>query len=404
MRELSPVVNALKRHRLMVGVIVLEVTLACAVLCNALAVVIDRTARTDIVTGMVEPGLSVIEVGTDNASAHAAARTRADLIAISQVPGVKSVIALNQMPLTQSEMAMSLGVRPDQVEPSAEVSVYMASPGVVSALGLRLVSGRDFMPDEHAAVDVYLPRSPVVVVSRVLAERLFGGESAAALGKTVYLADRSFIIVGVVDHLLRSNVVGATTSENSILVPALPGLLVGSMYAIRVLPGSEEGTLRRAADAISSVDAAQVIVQSRPFADIRQAFFARDTAMARILVGVGASLLLVTALGLVGLTGFWVQRRRHAIGIRRALGATRGDVIRYFHLENAIVVGVGAVLGVACAFALNQALMHGHEMARLSLSSAAWAALVFVALGQLSVIAPALRAANVPPVAASRIR
>ncbi|MEW5313571.1 MAG: hypothetical protein WDW38_005129 [Sanguina aurantia] len=63
--------------------------------------------------------------------------------------------------------------------------------------------------------------------------------------------------------------------------------------------------------------------------------------MAAILVAVILALLLVTALGIAGLASFWVQLRRRHIGIRRAIGATRGDILRYFQIENFLIVSFG---------------------------------------------------------------
>jgi len=78
--------------------------------------------------------------------------------------------------------------------------------------------------------------------------------------------------------------------------------------------------------------------------------------MAGLLVGVCLALLIVTALGITGLASFWVAQRRKQIGIRRALGATRGDILRYFQSENFLIVTFGIALGIVLAFAINTTL------------------------------------------------
>jgi putative ABC transport system permease protein len=135
---------------------------------------------------------------------------------------------------------------------------------------------------------------------------------------------------------------------------------------------------------------------------LRRAYFASDRAMAGLLVGVIAALLLVTALGVVGLASFWVQQRRRQIGIRRAIGATRGDILRYFQTENFLIVSGGIALGMLLAYALNLVLMQHYELPRLPLYYLPIGALVLWGLGQLAVLGPALRAAAVPPVVATR--
>jgi len=112
--------------------------------------------------------------------------------------------------------------------------------------------------------------------------------------------------------------------------------------------------------------------------------------------------LLVTALGIVGLTSFWVSQRRRQIGVRRALGATRGNILRYFQTENFLIVTLGIVLGMALAFALNVVLMKFYELPRLPLAYLPAGAIALWLLGQVSVLGPAMRAAAVPPVVATR--
>jgi len=112
--------------------------------------------------------------------------------------------------------------------------------------------------------------------------------------------------------------------------------------------------------------------------------------------------LLVTALGIIGLASFWVAQRRRQIGVRRALGATRGDILRYFQTENFLIVSIGIMLGMVLAYGLNLWLMRAYELPRLPLYYLPMGMVVLWLLGQLAVLAPALRAAAVPPVVATR--
>src|SRR5690606_7984853 len=78
----------------------------------------------------------------------------------------------------------------------------------------------------------------------------------------------------------------------------------------------------------------------------RDKYYRNDRAMAWLLVGVCLLLLTVTAVGIAGLTSFWVAQRRRQIGIRRAIGATRGDILRYFQTENFLIATIGIALGM----------------------------------------------------------
>ena len=123
-----------------------------------------------------------------------------------------------------------------------------------------------------------------------------------------------------------------------------------------------------------------------------------------ILMGVVCLILLgVTAAGIVGLTSFWVGQRHRQIGVRRALGARKIDILHYFQIENLIIAGVGAVIGLLLAVGLNMLLMQRFEMDRIAGALRdRRRSLAVLALGQGAVFVPARRASNVPPVVATR--
>jgi putative ABC transport system permease protein len=88
--------------------------------------------------------------------------------------------------------------------------------------------------------------------------------------------------------------------------------------------------------------------------------------------------------------------------VRRALGATRGQILRYFQTENFLLATFGIVLGMIGAFGINQLLMGAYELPRLPALYLPVGALVLWLLGQASVLGPARRAAAVPPAVATR--
>ena len=124
--------------------------------------------------------------------------------------------------------------------------------------------------------------------------------------------------------------------------------------------------------------------------------------MAWLLGAVIAALLVVTALGIVGLASFWVQQRTRQIGVRRALGATRGQILRYFQTENFLLASLGIFIGMVLAYGLNQLLMGRYELPRLPLVYLPVGAVALWVLGQVAVYWPARRAASVPPALATR--
>ena len=135
---------------------------------------------------------------------------------------------------------------------------------------------------------------------------------------------------------------------------------------------------------------------------MRSEFFRGDRSMAWMLSAVIIALLIVTALGIVGLASFWVQQRTRQIGVRRALGATKGQILRYFQTENFLLATLGIVLGMMLAYGINQLLMGKYELPRLPAIYLPIGAIALWLLGQVSVLGPARRAAAVPPAVATR--
>ena len=138
------------------------------------------------------------------------------------------------------------------------------------------------------------------------------------------------------------------------------------------------------------------------YADMREHMLAKSKASVWLLSGVSLVVLIVAMVGIMGLTGYWVQQRTRQIGIRRALGARRIDILRHVQLENLLVVSAGIALGMLLTYAVNLWLMRHYELPRLPWTYLPLGAALMLVLGQLAVLGPALRAAAVPPVVATR--
>jgi putative ABC transport system permease protein len=140
----------------------------------------------------------------------------------------------------------------------------------------------------------------------------------------------------------------------------------------------------------------------RTIPEIRQRFHSQDRMLVASLDAVMILLVVVTVLGIVGITSFSVTERRRQIGTRRALGATPLDIVRYFLLENWIVTTLGVTLGLGLAYALNYGLMTWSAGSRLDIRVLVPGIAALWLLGLLAALGPALRGAKVPPAIATR--
>ncbi|AND71193.1 hypothetical protein ATSB10_37390 [Dyella thiooxydans] len=401
--QIRPILSALKKHRVATVLIVMEIALACAVLCNACFMIADRLSAMQIKSGVDEASLGFIALqGYDPKNSNDLdARVIAGLGAIS---GVESVHVINSVPFGMQ--AANVGITLDQAgkEFRGVPEIYLGSPGTPQALGLQLVAGHMPANEDYQPVQGYFPPSSNVLITRTLAKHLWPGESP--LGKEFWSDKYQFRVIGVVAHLSvqQYDEEGERGAQWTVFVPALPGPNFSGTYLIRAKPEDLDRVMVEAKAAIATIapDAVLDREDSTTVPVLRTRFFAADSAMAGMLVGVIAALLGVTALGIVGLASFWVAQRRRQIGIRRAIGATRGDILRYFQTENFLIVSFGIALGMLLAYVINAVLMKFYELPHLPLYYLPFGALALWGLGQLAVLGPALRASHVPPVVATR--
>jgi len=402
--QIRPILAALRRHRLATLLIAMEVALACAVLCNACFLVAQRWNLIRINSGVDESALAVLTVNGFESSQAADVNARM-LAGLRGIAGMQSVSLINQVPFGPQAGAAGISRDPGSFKNKiGVVDFVLGGPGTYEALGLKLVEGRLPQPDDYRPATNFAPPDAQVLVSRALANHAWPGESP--LGKEFWCDKLHFRVIGVVDHLARAHPRdwGAQAVEWAVFTPVLPGGSLAGTYLLRANPADLPRVLRTARDAVAKIAPDVVLDQenSRTIGDLRADYFKSDRIMIDLLIGVIVTMLGVTALGIVGLASFWVQQRRRQIGIRRAIGATRADILHYFQTENFLIVTGGIVLGMVLAYGLNLLLMTQYELPRLPLFYLPIGALVLWGLGQLAVLGPALRAAAVPPVVATR--
>jgi putative ABC transport system permease protein len=401
--DIGPILSTLGRHKLTATLIVLQIALTCAILCNATFLIGDRLRWMQSASGIDDDRIVRLMVSDIGPRTDTHARIEADLAALRAVPGVEAATVTNSLPFGPSSWSTPVRLTRDQSMPSVEAGAYYGE-AVGETLGLRLVAGRFIRSDEYVWVDDHAAKqvrgSPVVVVTQALAQRLFPGQPA--VGRAIVIGDEEFRIVGVVERLARAGDQNRAGVYETLLLPWRMVTAYGGGFAVRARPGEAGRVLQAAAAALKAVDPRRVIVEKRLYTEVRDRYFATDRATTVLLVGVCLALLVVTALGIVGLASFWVAQRRRQIGIRRALGASRTDVLRYFQTENFLLASMGIVLGMVLAYAINLLLMREYALPRLPLGYLPVGALVLWLLGQAAVLAPARRAASVPPVVATR--
>ncbi|HLO94275.1 MAG TPA: FtsX-like permease family protein [Burkholderiaceae bacterium] len=402
--ELMPILATLKRHKTAAGLIVLQVALTCTIVCNALFLISQRLERIQEPSGMADEELVTLRMSGVTASENPQAQTEVDLAALRRLPGVRGATLMNQVPYGPQFSVSGLRLSDDSKAQGTGVPEYRVGEGGLALLGLRLVEGRDFMPEEFRDGQAYDEQDgvniPALIISRATASRLF--PAGPAVGQKVWgVGSGPSTIVGVVDRMISPHPGGADENALAMILP-LQQSFQRAQYVLRVDVSQRDAVLKAAGAALDRVGPDRILRDSRSWSEARARYYAQDRSMVGLLVGVCVALMVVTAFGIVGLASFWVQQRTRMIGTRRALGATRGQILRYFQTENFLLSTLGIVLGVLGAAGLSSLLVHQYELPGLPWHYLPFGALALWLLGQLAVLGPARRAAALPPVAALR--
>ena len=402
--ELMPILATLKRHKTAAGLIVLQVALTCTIVCNALFLISQRLERIQEPSGMADEELIALRMSGVTPTENPKAQTEVDVAALRQLPGVKGVTLMNQVPYGPQFTVSGLRRSDDEKAQGTGVPEYRLGEGGVALLGLRLVEGRDFMPEEFRDGKAYDEEDgvniPALIVSRATASRLF--PTGSAIGQKVWgVGSGASTIVGVVDRMISPHPGKADENSLAMILP-LQQSFQRAQYVLRVDAGQRDAVLKAAGAALDRAGPDRILRDSRSWSEARARYYAQDRSMIGLLIGVCVALMVVTAFGIVGLASFWVQQRTRMIGTRRALGATRGQILRYFQTENFLLSTLGIGLGVLGAAGLSSVLVHQYELPGLPWHYLPAGAVALWLLGQLAVLGPARRAAALPPVAALR--
>lgn len=402
MTDILPILRTFRRHRTAVGILVAEMALTTAILCNALHMIQDRVAVLTRPSHIDEARVAqLVFHGPAQHAQGPKARLDADLRVLQQVPGVERASFTTSPAYGHSMRRTSLNTEPPvngSTDPSSiTAEVLEGGAGYIETMGWRLLEGRDIQAaDLPAGEDAKLPE---VWINRVLADKLAPG-GASALGKTLY-DDGPRRVAGVIEHVLGTQPKGMEPEGPVIINPAgSPGGRV--TYLIRAQGQDVEPVLAKAKQALAASDPLRSVRDTFSIKSARDTYQHEDRYMVTALALVALAMLTITAFGIVGLASFWVEQRRRMIGTRRALGATAAQIRQYFQMENLLITSLGVWLGIGGAYGINAVLMSQHEVSRLPWFYVPASALVLVVLGQIAVWPPARQASKVPPVQAMR--
>ncbi len=408
--EIKPIFSALMRSKTGPILVAIQVALSLAILANALHIVSVRQAVAARPTGIAnEEQVFSISVKALNPGGHEQqiATQKAEAAALRAVPGVTSVANTNQITLSRSGNYNSVAASREQERTNANPTMYVTSDSLVKTWGLKLIDGRDFLPQDVLEIDEKTSKEfpGVALITKTLGQKVWP-DAASFVGKKMYYGTgaeaREVTVIGVIDTLETPSAAMGAEGEMSTMVPARTSGASRTLYTVRAEPGQRDRVIKDAEEALRKLHHGQVVLYSKTQSEQRVNRYKADYALAWMLITVSVLLMMVTASGIVGMASLWVTQRRKQIGVRRALGARKFDILRYFVTENLMITTTGIVGGLLGALGLNQLLVSKLELARLPAEYMVVGAAAFWALGIAAVYGPAWRAASISPALATR--
>jgi predicted permease len=383
-------------RRLLSGLVVTQIALSMALLVSSGLFLRTLRNMSDADPGFKQDHILTASVGLGIAGfsdKEADPIRRKILDRVSALPGVKAAALTNWLPLSFN--GRSADVYPEGYEPqqheSHEVRRADVTHGFFSLMGIPIVAGRDFTRNDDSTAP------PVVIVDQTLASHYWPAQNP--LGRHVKIWGRTYTVIGV-----------AKNSKHQFIDEQPEGMVYRSLFqnpddtTVMVQTNGDAGAIAPAVE-----DAIHQVNQQLPVFDVRTL---RETTRASTIfpvlestfAGIFAIIALVlSATGIYGVVAYRTQLRTHEIGIRMALGASRGNVLRLVLMQGVQLIVAGLLAGLALAYGLTRII--AGNLYGVSATDPATAMAVVALLGTIAVLAcylPAHRATRVNPVSAIR--
>lgn len=316
---------------------------------------------------------------------------------IAALPGVQSVGATSEVPLSGEYSDCPFYLDSKSYSPSEfdDAQCRQVTPGYLATLRIPLLAGR-WLEDHDTGT-----APGVMLVNQAFVARYFPKQEA--MGKRLQVMEGHTVprvIVGIVGNISQSALSDPQQPEMYVPYAQLSPPTMNLVVRTASEPGTLPASLR---EAISAVDKDVALSLVRSLDDVRNASVAQPRFSSQLLGLFAALALVLAAVGLYGLMAYSVSQRTREIGVRMALGADRGSILRMTLARGLQLVLWGTIIGLAGAFAFTRLLRDVlYGITATDLPTYAWVSLLLMGVALLACYVPARRAMRVDPMVALR--
>lgn len=385
------------------GLLILQLAITLGLLVNSAILAIDTNKNLSKDTGIDAENTLIVSLqptsGNYRDLDYFRSIVQQDLKALNQLPDVESVSLVNQLPITKRGM---LGNVYDLDDPESvrrdkylqDVKIFLTNEELSTTLSFALLEGRFLTKDDQ--LDFGGEGNTNLLITESLKKALYGDKSA--LGHET----NNGRIVGVVKDIMLDPSIPEDKQYGVFGNRVMEYVFTARNYLLKVRPGQASKVRNQVSDTILSVQAERDIYKIITMAEHLKIFYSHDKGLADLFLLLCGLMVFVTAISSYAYSQFHISRQKKYIGIRRALGARKKDILLYVLTENWLVYGIGCTLGLVMVLAFNILLSQYISLSKPDMMLFISASVIIFISGTIATWFPAYKTSNISPVIATR--
>lgn len=402
--DIKPIFLGLKQNKFMAILMIIQIAFTMGVLSSSILVATTTLQEWNVPSGIPHEDIVRISPEFFDDTQNIGQALVNDITRVKTLPTVVNVAPSNAVPFTAENM-IDVFLETTEDAQGYKTVVVESDEQIFDVLQLSLIEGRFFTANDviKGAYEETTEVASQVVISQEMARVLFGEQSA--IGKTIWLSKNAdpVNVIGVYSNFMTGERLnGRGKSYQSIIRPQVKWSIAQQPhYLIRMETGTAVAGLEDIVEVFYRERGRYINVSELLKRTQKRMYDGRGSRALTFLV-LSLVLLIITGLGITGLTAFQVTQKRKQIGTRRALGAKKSDIMRYFLTENSMLTFIGLIIGVALTLSITFELSEQAGQNFFNLTVLVMTGLLLWLVNMLAVWFPARRAANIAPAIVTR--
>lgn len=386
------------------GLLILQLAITLGLLVNSAILAIDTSQKISQDTGLDLDNILVVSSHPTSGSYkdldYYRSIAKEDLLKLQQLPGVNSVSVTNYLPISRGGMHSNIhdldNPEQDKIDKYLQNAQYiLAEEQLANTMAFNLLEGR-FLNDSDRRDFGNDETKPSIVITESLKKALYGDNSA--IGQETNIGP----IVGVIKDIMLNPTLPKDKQYGVFVNTIMEFIFVGRYYVLNVEPGHMETVRKQVSQTILEVQAERDIFKVFTMAEHIKHFYRHDQGLAELFMLLCGLMLFVTAISSYAYSQFHISRQKKFIGIRRALGARKKDILLYVLTENWLVYAVGCVLGLIVTITFNILLSQHISLSKPDALLFLLAVSIIYISGTIATWLPARKTSKIPPVIATQ--